>query len=310
MNATLRLLVRFILWTLLLVVVGSLLIVAFRYVVNYNSEVEAASGFLAGLLAGAGQLLVPVILVVSAISLFDLIREEADPRITLPLLFLVWTGALFGAGVLSGVDLVSAQPPVPSLPAERLVRAESAVLYTGSASGSFFEPIVVHDANGFELFRSGRRHEGTATFSVDGRSWELAEFSNTYASTVEPPRGFQGLQSDVVSTAKLMALSGASVNAALHIVGLSLLLLGSWTLVRLTRWPLFNVVGVLLILRFAVWVAPAVHEGPLRSLVVVALSSRALPYVSAGLLGGVGLALFFVSALLPPLQTYKREIAP
>lgn len=309
MSATLRLLVRYLLWTLLLLVAGSLLIVAFRFVVNYDSSSAVSGQFLATLLLGVRQLLLPVTLLVSAITLFDVIRDEVDPRMALPAVFILWTAALFGVGALSGPDVVTAAPAVPTIPSDRVVRTDSDSLYVGTRGGNRYVPVIVHDPDGFRLYPDGTLEESSGSFVVDDEQWPLSGFSNTYASTVTQPDGLRRATNDASATMAFLSLQRNGLVAVIHIAGLSLFLLGTWTLVRLTRWPLFNVVGVLLALRFSLWIVPAVHDGPLRSLVIVALSSQALPYVSAGLLGGMGIALFLTAVLLPPLERFKREIA-
>jgi hypothetical protein len=301
--------VRYLLWTLLLLVASSLLIVAFRFVVNYDSNVAASGEFLATVLGSVGQLLLPVTLLVSAITLFDVIREDADPRVALPAVLVLWTAALFGAGALFGQDVVAFAPAIPTIPEQRVVRADSASIYAGNRTANRYVPTIVHDQDGFRLYSDGAVSESSGSFIVGPEQWPLVQFSNTYASTVAPPAAFQRAVDDSSSTMAFLSLRKNGLVAVMHIAGLSLFLLGTWTLVRLTKWPLFNVAGVFLALRFALWIVPAVHDGPLRSLVVVAFSSQALPYVSAGLLGGIGIALFLTAILLPPLERFKREIA-
>ncbi len=308
MSAALRLLVRFLLWTLLLLIAGSLFIVAYRFVVGYE-EGQARSGvFLVSLLSGVGRLLIPAVLVGSVISLFDLIRESVSPKIGLPLLFLAWSGALAGGSLLLELQPLGQDTPVPSVPSGRIIRYGTIALYVGNVSGDAFEPVVVHDTDGYVVVDSGRIDPARSVFTVGDRQFPLAQLGNTYSSVVDPPRAILGLASDSEASAEYLGLL-QGVTGLMHLAGLSLFLLGCWTLVRLTRWPLFNLVGVLLALRFALWIIPAVNQGALRPLVIAATSSLALPYVSAGLLGGLGLALFFTAALLSPLESFKREIA-
>ncbi|MFW6292471.1 MAG: hypothetical protein ACOC7V_09105 [Spirochaetota bacterium] len=113
----------------------------------------------------------------------------------------------------------------------------------------------------------------------------------------------------IASTARLLSLAGDRVlPGLLNLAALGVYLLGSWTLARLTRWPLFNVVLVLSALRLAFWIVPAVHAGVLRDVLIAAFDSRALPFASAALLAALGVGLLAGLVFLSPLEEWRREV--
>lgn len=323
MKAAIRLLVRFLLWFALIVLASSGLVVAHAYVVGFDpSGAHLAPPLIRRLLYALTLVWPGSVLLAGAIALFSAVRRMHAPATAIGALFMVWTATLVAGGFMAGaVDAASLDPAIV-VPERRLVRAGGWRMYALERDRAVLGPLALYEEGRSPGFSVVARADidsasgelelpgGAVSDDVDGEaSIDLRGLANSYPAMVRAPGLLAGLIADVAATARLLVLSGDGVHTGLlNLVALGVYLLGSWTLARLTRWPLFNVVLVLAALRLAFWLVPAVHSGVLRDVLIAAFDSRALPFASAILLAGLGIGLFAGLVFLPSIEEWRREV--
>ncbi len=321
MKAAVRLLVRFLLWFGLLLLVVSTFIVAYEYASGYDSRLDAAEFPLLAIYINAViGLFLPTATFAALIALFDIVREGETVALPLTLLFAVWSIVLAAGVFLLSADVEEPVAVSPALPVERVVRGSGLSLYAAQRVGNTYRSIVIHEPGRFRWADEARLQSPGQILSIPelDRRISLDELSNSYPSMVRIPAPLRRIAADIDVLNQFFrgdALRGSTLDAVgqraegrilwFNLAGLSIFLLGLWTLVRLTRWPLFNIVLVVAAWRFALWIIPAVMVGSVRTFVVAASSSAALATVSAGLLAGLGLLLFAAGVLLPPATEQK-----
>ncbi len=315
MKAAVRLLVRFLIWFVTIIAVAGALAAAHGYVTGFDPARTVAPEPLVPLfLAGIAQAWIPVTLLAAVLSLFAAVRAEAVPRVTMPALFALWTLTLFAGGfVLAVVPPAASNPPV--LPPQRIVRVETWRLYPLRAVGTDPVPLVLHDERDRPAFQvRGARHPGpqAAVLELPGDPRSPIDLegriANSYPSMVRPPHHATRLRADIGETARLLALDGPlAVPTILTLAAFAFFVLGCWTVVRLTRWPLFNAALALGCLRLALWIVPASRTGALRPVLIAALDSTILPIAPAVILTAIGLGLLAVLVFLPSYAEWRRE---
>lgn len=315
MKTAVRLLLRFLVWFVTIVIVAGALITARGYVTGFDPVRIADQGPLMPLfLSGLARAWIPAALLSGLLSLFAAARLERVSRPTMPVLFASWTLTLIAGGfLLSSVPPAIAGSPV--LPPERIARIDAYRLYPLGRIGMDLVPLVFHDEREQPAFqvRVGRyadRAGGELELPGDPRSpIDLERLANSYPSMVRPPVHAAGLRADIAETARLLALTGPHVlPTILNLVALALFVLGCWTVVRLTRWPLFNATLAFACIRLALWIVPASRTGPLRPVLVAAFDSTVLPVASAIILAAAGLGLLALLVFLPSFADWRREI--
>ncbi len=316
-KAAIRLLVRFLFWFALVVLTTSALVVAHRYVTGFDPAGTTASGsFLDRFLHGMSLVWIPAILFAGVIALFSALRSMQASLGGIAGLFVAWTALLLAGGYLI--------PALPSeiattivLPEQALVRVPRYRLYAIAREANTLSPLIIYDEEqagntGFAVRPEARIDPGTGHLIVAGmdeRTVDLTRAANSFPAMVREPELTAGFTRDVTDLARLLSVeAGGPVTSLLNLLSLSLFLLGCWTLVRLTRWPLFNAVFTLAAIRFAVWIVPAVHVGALRGTLIAGFDSTALPYASAAILGAFALGLFATLVFLPPLREWHRGV--
>ncbi|MFP4376121.1 MAG: hypothetical protein ACLFP4_03670 [Spirochaetales bacterium] len=315
MKAAVRLLVRFILWFGLLLLVVSTFVVAYQYVSGYDPQADASTFPLLALYVKAAlDVIFPILTFAAVTSLFDIVREGDTVAIPLAVLCVAWSGFLVAGAILLSEESQEAPRIAPALPIGRIVRGPDLSLYAERRSADTYSPMVISEPGHFRWAEQGRLVTSEEAISLPElqRSISLEALSNSYPAMVRVPVPLRRLTTDIVAVnaffrgrpvGDLPASAAERGTIRLNLAGLSVFLLGLWTLARLTRWPLFNIVFALAAWRFAFWLIPAVMTGPIRPLVVAAFGSSALATVSALVLGGIGVLLFAAGALLPPLHT-------
>ena len=326
MKAALRLPLGFLCWFVTIVCVTGLLLAAHGYVSGYapGATSETARGltgtgaFRAGaLLAGVSLVWVPAVLIAAVLALFAATRGDPPRATSMLALVCTWTLVLVAGGLLAGV--VSARPPARSvIPERRVVRVDSYRLYLLPHEAGTGSVLLVHDERrdpGFTVVADAVLPlDRLPEFSTDDHAGPIlsraaGSFPASYPAMVRQPGWTDSLRADIAETARLLAVAGpGGLSAMLNLLALSLFLFGCWTLVRLTRWPLFNVAAALAALRLALWLVPASQTGMLRPMLIAAFDSRALPVASAAVLAALGIGLSAILVFLPPAAEWKREV--
>ena len=314
-KATIRLLVRFSFWFALIILVSGVLLVAHGHVTGFDpAGTSSTVPLLSRFLAAVAVVWMPGILAAGALALFSAVRSTAVPAGSLLLLFGAWTVLLVLGGFLLAVLPPTAENSAV-LPEQRLVRVDQYRFYPVRRDAQTLAPLIVYDESrdpGFTVHETAHIDPRTGELTVtdtDALRVDIAAGANSYPSMVRVPELVSGLSSDLADLARLLTVDGdRRMTTILNLIALSLFLLGCWTLARLTRWPLFNALFTLAAIRFAIWIVPAVQIGTLRSTLIVAFDSTALPFASAAILAAVALGLMALLVFLPPFGDWKREI--
>ncbi|MFW5683226.1 MAG: hypothetical protein ACOC1I_00095 [Spirochaetota bacterium] len=314
MKAAIRLLVRFIFWFALILVGATALLVAHAYVTGHDpAGASLSQPFAEIFLAGLSSSWLPSVVLGALIALFSALRTLDAPLVALLSLVIAWSILLVAGAFLLGTY----PPPATSatLPEARLVRVDHLRLYAVERIGLEVQTLAVHDPErdpGFSVVSEAviEPQEGSLLAPGDARfPLELGRATDGFPSMVDPPPFLDGIIADIRVTSRLLALANPpETSRLLNLAALSLFLAGSWSLVRLTRWPLFNAAITLGAVRLVFWILPAVHEGILRDVLIAAFDSRALPFASAALVGGIGAGLLALLVFMPTLEEWRREV--
>lgn len=315
MKAAIRLLVRFVLWFAAIVLAASALVGAHAYVTGFDPEGASTLPLLPTLLHALALVWVPAVLAAGLIALFSALRALDAPAVALGALAAVWTLVLAAGALLIG-PVVASPAPTAVLPERFLVRAGSVRLLALERTGAEVAPLVLHDDEGRLGFTTVDRAQtdydselGATVVRVpraDRPPIALTDVQNAYPSMVAAPETLVPLIADARRSADLLVFGGWDRRSAvLNVLGMGLFLLGAWTLVRLTRWPLFNALFALAAIRFALWLLPAVADGVLRGVLIAAFDSTVLPIASAAILGGLGVGLLALLVFLPSTRAWR-----
>ena len=303
MRVAIRLVVKFMLWyAAALFGIGTVLL-AREY--GLGVAIDSTTPLLHAAVRSVAYASLPAVVFASCVSLFALVRSASAPAASLVALGLCWTLMIVVSGLLVSLPSAAMEPPRATLPVDRVVRAGSAAVYIVGGDAGTPQAVVVREvAQGFTVFAADPSYQ-----AASGRSAEvLAEAAAGLGPIRTLPRSLARTVDDVTTVYRAFRLDAVSISALLQIGALSIFMLGCWTLVRLTRWPLFNALLVVASLRAAIWFVAAANEGPIRDLVVLGFSSRAVPYVGSAVLAFSGLALLSIAVFLPKLDTWKREL--
>ncbi len=265
--------------------------------------------------------LVPAVLAGSFLVLFHIVRTPLLPGIILPYLATLTTALLFGAGLLSLVlqDVAVGKEPDLSIPsAERLYQVGFGTVYFGSVEGIRFEDVVLlqprqqpvlrfydeamldPEENGLLLFRDGDRPE-LLRFATQDSPW---------ASTPAAPAYLSGFLRDVVQAREhfLSTLQQSQINALILSAALAIYFSSCFIWVRYTRWPLFNVLISLLILRLTLTVY-AVISVPTFTEFAVTMFPPLPEFLVVPVAFGAGALFFMLLTLMRPrYRDWKRGV--
>ncbi|TVR32603.1 MAG: hypothetical protein EA404_07410 [Spirochaetaceae bacterium] len=262
------------------------------------------------------------------LSLFRLLRLGGSPPVALSFLWVLLAASLLVAVAAVELPLQGREPavqPARAPAAGVLLRSPQVALYVGRREGTQLRDVLLWRASAAQ---AGNRN-GAAGFSVHPRASydpvkEAIQFS-TPAETVtlsklqggpwnivEPPPLVSGMLNDVRRTAvPLAGLARADRLAGVFTVAaLALIIVMSWVIVRLTRWPLFNAILAIGWLRLLLYLLPlALDQTMLQALGrLLPLADFPLSYLSALLLAAVGLLLLVINVVMPSFSHWKREV--
>ncbi|MBU8913880.1 MAG: hypothetical protein KOO61_07645 [Spirochaetales bacterium] len=310
MKQALRLLSRFILTSILLVLVLGSLVVLFRYVIGYDPQHASAADVMFQMLAAMREVFAISLVISASVATFATIRLADRPFVPLVLLAGTWTVLLVLGSLLWSAPGFDQARAVASVPEDRIIRVAGARVFSPSVEGLLASPVLVHQLDrqpGFELFTEGIVDPETRALTIPGRAdivLDLTAVDASYPAMVAAPDRLNPLLQDISGLNRLIL--GAPT--LLLAVALGVFLLSCWTPARLTRWPLFNAVLVFLSVRGALWLVNSIHFGELGSLLATVARPDQLGLVSAGVLAFISLVFIVTLVLLPPLSSWKREV--
>jgi hypothetical protein len=287
---------------------------------------------------------VPISAIVGAvITLFTILLRPTHRLVKLVGLF-VSVSALLVVGVTVTTAFASQTaleaPPTPTIESGRLFRTEDASLYAAEKRGFQLADVVSHTAGdepGFALSGSAvvDPFERVIRVPETGASLPFDQMELTLPRTLRAPAGIAGVLADsrrLAVTLAVTASSSANAGRALptaravrsgagpgagattsHLVALALsigfVVAAMWSVVRLTRWPLFNALAAAAVVRLLLVLVRAGGDpnlvGPSLDFVGPMLEG----YLLAAALGGVGVLLVLFRLFLPPFSAWQREMA-
>ena len=262
------------------------------------------------------------------LSLFRLLRLSGPAPFALSLLWVLLVASLLVA--VAAVELPLQWPQPAAQPARApgtavLLRSPQVALYIGRREGTQLRGVLLWRASAAQ---AGNRN-GAAGFSVYPRASydpmiEAIQFSAPPATVmlsdiqggpwtiVEPPPLVSGMIKDVRRTVTpLSALARADrLAGVLTVAALALIIVMSWVVVRLTRWPLFNAILAISWLRLLLYLLPLSLDPAMLQVLgrLLPFAGFSLSYLSALLLSAVGLLLLAISVVMPSFSHWKREV--
>jgi len=310
MKQALRLLSRFILSSILLILVLGSLVVLSRYVIGYDPQRASAADVVINMLAAMREVFAISLIVSASVAIFTTIRVTGRPFVPLVLLAGTWTVLLVLGSLLWSAPEFDQARPVASVPEDRIIRIADARVFSPNVEGLLASPVLVRQLDwqpGFELFAEGIVDPETRALTIPGRAdlvLDLTAVEASYPAMVAAPDRLKPLMRDIGGLNRLILGAPTPLLAVM----LGVFLLSCWTPARLTRWPLFNAVLVFLSVRGALWLVNSIHFGEFRSLLTTVARPDQLGLVSAGTLAFISLVFIVTLVLLPPLSSWKREV--
>ena len=305
-------------WFGLIMVIAAALVLAHRYVTGFDpGGATAPTPLIARVLAAIAAGIVPASMLAAAITHFSAARSMQYP-VAGPLVVAVCLSAMLLLGaVLMGSEQVQLISQHGGFVEDRLLRTGSLRLYSPDRQGSLLSPLVVEeigmtDGGGFSVVPDAVIDPRDGSLSIPGRppqTVDLGALQNSYGSMAKTPEIVMPLISDARGLASAIGFTRTErLPSLLNLLALAFFGTSLWSLARLTKWPLFNMLFVLSALRFAAWVVPAIQDGALRDIVLGVFTADQLPLASAGVLAIVGLAFFAILVFLPPIADWRREV--
>ncbi len=281
------------------------------------AEVGRSEALMASFFVAALKGLLPAVLLTLLLMLVNLRRSSDHPTV-LRLLFLTLSVILVSGGFALLGDVAGRSEAVPDMTGyeiadDTLYRFAAETVYVSEVEGRNLRGVAVvyrdpqREARvvdrGSHLVDSERiRVEGLERQlpldEAHGGAWRGPEVSLAFRNMLSDLDGFGDELRDLEAT------SGAFV---LRAAALLFFVTAAWVLVRLTRWPVFNVVLFLCVIRGALMI-PRVVETELVTAVSRSVLGQDTIYLAPYLLLLVGGGLLLVvNALLPGLSHWERE---
>ncbi|MCA1755362.1 MAG: hypothetical protein LC641_11835 [Spirochaeta sp.] len=265
--------------------------------------------------------LVPAVVAGSFLVLFRIVRTPLMPAVALPYLALLTTALLFGAGIFSSVlqDIAVDRDVELSLPsAGHMYQVGAGSVYFGSVEGIRLEDVVLLQPREQPVLRFYAEalldtDENSLLLLRDGDSPDQVRYgsqASPWISGPAPPNFLLSFLRDVVQarehfleTHHRSALYGIPLSAAIAIY-----LAASFVWIRYTRWPLFNVLMSLLVLRLTVTLYAAI-SAPAFTNFVLSLVPVMPEYLVVPAVFGAGALLFvLLSVFRPKYLDWKRGV--
>jgi hypothetical protein len=315
-----RLVVRFvvsIVAALLVLVVG---IVAVRWVTFDTPDGSSAGRILALLVSQALRpAVLPATIVATLVCLLRLLRfSRARPAGLLTVFLLTGLSVTFG---FAGVERLAGSVPQPRTPLQRrlapglLYRGETVDLYALRATGAVLRTVVVHEYGREPAFRvfDEAVHDPMRDQLLIGpqrMSVAMSSVENAYWRAFEPPPQLSGTFRDIAAAADRFPVAGVPFGRRFLLLAwtLALAVTSLWVVVRVSRWPLLNVLLALGIVRGYFAIFSLADRGAVREFAAVVIPQPYMSYLLPGAFAAVSLVLLLVLVLLPPFQQWKREV--
>ncbi len=258
----------------------------------------------------------------AAVALFRLLQQRTSPVPSLILLWVTLSVFLYGTLELTyrfASHTVAAEPTAQALPHGRLLRLPDAALYIDERTGETLRRVLVRrqfdsaDQPRFVLYPEARHDPRAEVVVLPGEAEPLSlrELRDGPWAALDVPPAAASLMREAgwVSGRLRSGVAPPSVAGILSVLALSLAVTMSWTLVRLTRWPLFNAILTVSWLRLLLHFAAAPSDPALMELLreIISLVGAPTGYLYPAALALPGLILLGLGVVLPSFQQWKRE---
>jgi hypothetical protein len=258
------------------------------------------------------------------LAMSRLLRRNRKPTGSLLLLFVLVSLALYG-GALGAARLTKrasqATEARMSPVAGSFLTKDDISLYVDERFGDYeLRRVLVHDRTGEQgaaRFRLYPRvllqpDSGLIVFPDGAQPFSLVDVLQAPWTMFDPPASVRTISADLTAGAGVLSgiIAADRLAGIAAVIALSFVLTASWVFVRLTRWPLLNVMLVLGWIRL------------LLALIVVAVDPRfielfepflAIPsewrvFIVPATLTVIGMLLLVINSILPSFDHWRREV--
>lgn len=270
-----------------------------------------------------GSLLLAAV-VAGAFALFRLLRRPTSPIMALILLWGALSLFLYGAMTLTHHLALRAPESgsawtVQGPPYGKLLRLPDAALYIDERDNQTLRRVLVwqqsEHAEGprFTLYQEARYDPYSEVVMLPGNGGRvsLGELRDgPWAAFVAPPEAATLMQDALWISRRLRSgLVPTTVTGVLSLAAFSLAVTMSWALVRLTRWPLFNAILVVVWLRLLLYLAAVPSVPGITDFLREVTGGLGVPtaYLYPAALALPGLLLLALTIIMPSFEQWKRE---
>ena len=321
MKRALRLPLHFLLLFLAVFIVLTVFSVFLRLGATFDPTIDTPASRFSVLLILSGRDVLPAAILSSVVLLlFRLVSTGGNRVLSLFLIglsgFVVFVGGLLVADGLVGAMQPDALSPSYSVPEQQFLSFPEADVYVGEADFLRLSPVIVYrdaDGPGFARFGSAVRDPDANQLLIPeaGLAFSISDARQAYVSLFEPPAFLAGLFRDVSLLTERLTITHQPGSPLFYLTPLSLVMVAvsSWCFVRLTRWPLFNGMLVLVFIRGMMFVYSLFEGEFIGGLLEGVLDPRVLSYLAPAFLTLIAVVLFSIAMLMPPFEQWRREVS-
>lgn len=271
------------------------------------------------IVSGRSVLSASVILSV-VLLLFRLVGLGGNRIVSLLLIgasaFGIYLGGLFLVNRLTDSLREDARAAVYTVPESQFLSFPTADIYLGTAQYLEISPVVVYSSGGdpgFERYETAVRDPESNELLIPeaGEAYSIPEAQQAFVSLFAAPPFLRSLFRDVSILTERLSTLWADRSLLFYITPLSLVMVavGAWCFVRLTRWPLFNGILVLVFIRGVVYLNALFAGEFFRELMSAVVAPEILAYFAPVFFILVATILYAIALLMPPFEQWRREIS-
>ncbi|MFP4484735.1 MAG: hypothetical protein ACLFO1_07750 [Spirochaetaceae bacterium] len=249
--------------------------------------------------------------------LFSLLRR-IDHRFISRLVVFMLASVIFLSGgivirtIAQGID---EPPPGVDIVPGRYYHTGDGFLYLGSREGLAYRGGVrlrTGDPPRMNVLGSARQdpRAGTLTIPATGERLNLGDFNSVYWNETAPPAEFRGFfrNAATISTAWIQDASVDSPSYLAFGIVLMALCMSSWSIVRISRWPLLNAFLVVLLMWGVVGLLSLDVRRVMFDLMGDGLPGTIRIYLPHVLLAALAVIFTLINIFQPPFRKWQRNV--